>query len=45
MGTDKKEKYKIDMCNGPVLRKMLRFTIPLICSGLLQIRALVILRL
>lgn len=37
MGTDKKEKYKIDMCNGPVLRKMLRFTIPLICSGLLQL--------
>lgn len=28
---------KIDMCNGPVLSKMLIFTIPLMCSGVLQL--------
>lgn len=30
-------KYEIDMCNGPILGKMLKFTIPLMCSGVLQL--------
>lgn len=34
---DSKSKYKIDMCEGPILGKMLKFTIPLIFSGLLQL--------
>ena len=29
--------YSIDMCTGAILPKMLRFSIPLICSGLLQL--------
>lgn len=29
--------YEIDMCRGPLLGKILRFTIPLICSGVLQL--------
>lgn len=29
--------YEIDMCNGPILSKMLRFSIPLMCSGILQL--------
>lgn len=29
--------YEIDMCHGPILRKMLVFTIPLICSSILQL--------
>lgn len=29
--------YEIDMCSGPVLRKMLFFTLPLMCSGILQL--------
>ena len=29
--------YSIDMCTGPILPKMLRFSVPLICSGLLQL--------
>ena len=29
--------YTIDMCSGAILPKMLRFSIPLMCSGLLQI--------
>lgn len=30
-------KYEIDMCNGPLLRKILMFSIPLILSGILQL--------
>lgn len=30
-------KYEIDMCNGPILKKMLSFSVPLICSGILQL--------
>lgn len=30
-------KYEIDMCNGPILKKMLLFTLPLMCSGVLQL--------
>ena len=29
--------YEIDMCHGPILKKMLVFTIPLICSSILQL--------
>lgn len=37
MNMSKKENYEIDMCQGPILKKMLVFTIPLICSSLLQL--------
>lgn len=30
-------RYEIDMCSGPVLRKMLAFAVPLICSSVLQL--------
>lgn len=32
-----KKKYEIDMCNGPLLGKILRFSIPLMFSGILQL--------
>lgn len=32
-----KNKYEIDMCNGPLLGKILLFTIPLMLSGILQL--------
>ena len=35
-GTAKK-KYEIDMCNGPILKKMLLFAIPLMLSSILQL--------
>ena len=35
--TTKKNKYEIDMCNGPLLGKMLVFAIPLMLSGILQL--------
>lgn len=31
------KKYEIDMCNGPLLKKMLLFAFPLMCSSMLQI--------
>ncbi|MDD6038001.1 MAG: MATE family efflux transporter [bacterium] len=31
------KKYEIDMVNGPILKKMLLFTVPLICSSVLQL--------
>lgn len=31
------KKYEIDMCNGPILVKMLRFAIPLMFSSMLQL--------
>ena len=34
---DKSKKYEIDMTNGPILKKMLRFAIPVMFSGLLQL--------
>lgn len=37
MTKEKTKKYEIDMCNGPVLKKMLIFAIPLICSSVLQL--------
>lgn len=32
-----KKKYEIDMCNGPLLGKILLFSLPLIASGILQL--------
>ncbi len=32
-----RQTFEIDMCNGPLLSKMLLFTIPLILSGILQL--------
>ena len=32
-----KTKNEIDMCNGPILKKMLIFTLPLMCSSMLQL--------
>ncbi len=29
--------YEIDMCNGPILPKLLRFAVPLMCSSVLQL--------
>ena len=29
--------YEMDMCNGPVLKKILIFSIPLMLSGVLQL--------
>lgn len=37
ISTPPKNKYEIDMCNGPILKKMLLFAIPLMCSGILQL--------
>ena len=33
----RKKDYTIDMCNGPILKKMLMFTVPLMCSSVLQL--------
>ena len=33
----KSNKYEIDMTNGPILKKMLKFAIPVMFSGLLQL--------
>lgn len=33
----RKKTYEIDMCNGPLLGKMLLFSIPLMLSGILQL--------
>ena len=32
-----KKKYEIDMCNGAILPKLLAFTLPLMCSSVLQL--------
>ena len=32
-----KKDYKMDMCEGPILKKMLMFSIPLMCSSVLQL--------
>jgi len=32
-----KESYKIDMCNGPILPKVIAFSLPLMLSGCLQL--------
>ena len=33
----KSKNYELDMLNGPILSRMLRFTVPLMCSSILQI--------
>ena len=33
----KAKKYTIDMCEGPILKKLLLFVLPLIASSLLQL--------
>ena len=33
----KSKSYEIDMCNGPILSKMLLFALPLMCSSVLQL--------
>ena len=30
-------KYEMDMCSGSILKKMLLFTLPLMCSSILQL--------
>lgn len=38
MGTkEQKKTYEMDMCSGSILKKMLIFTIPLMCSSILQL--------
>lgn len=37
MNEKAKKNYEIDMCNGPLLGKILKFTIPLMLSGILQL--------
>ena len=32
-----KNNYEIDMCNGPIVKKMLAFALPLMCSSILQL--------
>lgn len=34
---DRMKNYKIDMCNGPIIKKMLLFALPLMCSSILQL--------
>lgn len=31
------KKYELDMCNGPILPRLLAFTLPLMCSSILQL--------
>ncbi len=33
----KEQSYSMDMCNGSILPKIMRFSIPLMCSGILQL--------
>lgn len=37
MQSTKSKKYEMDMCEGPLLGKMLLFSVPLMCSSLLQL--------
>lgn len=37
MSKHKAKNYQMDMCNGPILKNMLLFAIPLICSSVLQL--------
>ena len=32
-----KNKFEIDMCNGPIMSKLISFSVPLILSGMLQL--------
>ena len=33
----RREKYEMDMCNGPIFTKIIAFAVPLIASGILQL--------
>ncbi len=35
--TKNRKTYEIDMCNGPLFKKLLLFTLPLVMSGILQL--------
>lgn len=37
MAKERSKKFEIDMCNGPILKKMLLFALPLMCSSILQL--------
>ena len=37
MKQEKNKSYSIDMCNGKLLPKILMFSLPLMCSGVLQL--------
>lgn len=37
MKKEKSKSFEIDMCNGPILKKMLLFALPLMCSSILQL--------
>lgn len=37
MSKGKNKRFEMDMCNGPILKKMLLFAMPLICSSILQL--------
>ena len=37
MEQKKEKRYEMDMCNGPILKKMLMFALPLVCSSILQL--------
>lgn len=37
MGKIKAKKYEMDMCHGPIIKKMLLFALPLMFSGVLQL--------
>ena len=37
MAARKGTQYEIDMCSGPILSKMLLFSVPLMCSSILQL--------
>lgn len=37
MGDKKGKQYEMDMCNGPLLKKIIIFTLPLMASSLLQL--------
>ncbi len=36
-GKEQKKNYEMDMCSGSILKKMLIFTLPLMCSSILQL--------
>ena len=33
----KEKSYEIDMCNGSILKNMIIYAMPLMCSGILQL--------
>ena len=37
MALGRRHTYEIDMCSGAILPKLLKFTLPLMCSGILQL--------